>query len=262
MKNNIISALFIPLFFLLVIYPVLALLGHVNGAGILKTFHDILFWQSVKNTIGAAFIASGLCLVMAIGFGYYHLFAKDSYLYRILYRIANFINDLPAALPHTVAGLALLLAFGRNVLGFVSDTGLAFTKVSVVLAMFFVSYPLAARAISAGVDKIEPEVIDVARTLGDTPGKVYLRIVIPSLRTAMFSSFGLAFARSISEFAAVLMFGGNVPGDTQVLASYVFTKVEEGEIDMAVTASAFCILLSLLIVGFLNLINKRGKINA
>ena len=78
----------------------------------------------------------------------------------------------------------------------------------------------------------------------------------------MFSSFGLAFARSISEFAAVLMFGGNVPGDTQVLASYVFTKVEEGEIDMAVTASAFCILLSLLIVGFLNLINKWEKINA
>jgi len=258
MKNNIIVALFIPLFLLLIVYPILALLGHVNDAGILKLFQDILFWQSVKNTIGAAFIASGLCLVMAIGFGYYHLFAKDSF----LYRIANFINDLPTALPHTVAGLALLLAFGRNVLGFVSDTGLAFTKVSVVLAMFFVSYPLAARAISAGVDKIEPEVIDVARTLGDTPGKAYLRIVIPSLGTVMFSSFGLAFARSISEFAAVIMFGGNVPGDTQVLASYVFTKVEEGEIDMAVTASAFCILLSLLVVGFLILINKWRKINA
>ena len=52
----------------------------------------------------------------------------------------------------------------------------------------------------------------------------------------------MAFSRSLSEFAAVIMFGGNVLGLTQVLASYIFTKVEEGEIEMAATSSAFCIL--------------------
>ena len=69
---------------------------------------------------------------------------------------------------------------------------------------------------------------------------------------AIFSGFILGFSRSVSEFAAVIMFGGNLPGSTQVLASYVFTKVEVGDLDMAVTAAVFCVLLSLVIVSVLS----------
>ncbi|MCD1296230.1 molybdenum ABC transporter permease [Methanocella sp. CWC-04] len=191
---------------------------------------------------------------MALGFGYFYIFHKNS----IMYRIADFTNDLPIALPHTVAGLALLLAFGRKSFGFVGPTGLAFTLLAVSLAMFFVSYPLAARTISSTIDEIEKETIDVARTLGDSPSKAYRRVVIPMLSEAIFSAFILAFSRSLSEFAAVIMFGGNVPGMTQVLASYVFTKVEEGETGMAVTASAFCVLISLVLVLILRLRGKWG----
>ena len=81
-------------------------------------------------------------------------------------------------------------------------------------------------------------------------------MVIPVLGEAIFSGFVLSFSRSLSEFAAVIMFGGNVPGMTQVLASYVFTKVEEGEVSMAVTASAVCIMLSLMLVLILRM---RGR---
>ncbi|ABY92685.1 MULTISPECIES: ABC transporter permease [Thermoanaerobacteraceae] len=190
---------------------------------------------------------------MALGFGYYHLFSKNSF----IYRFANLINDLPVAVLHTVAGAALLLAFGRNVLGFISNTGLAFMMISVVLAMFFVSYLLAARAIASGADQIEPELVDVARTLWDILFKVYLRIILPLLKEAIFSGLVLTFAHSLSEFPAVIMFGGNIPGVTQVLASHVFTKIEEGELDMAVTASAFCAVISLILVGLLNLIKKE-----
>lgn len=258
MKKSIIDLLFIPMFLVLVVYPLAALSGHLSAHGLLKTFSDFFFWQSIKNTLLAAFGASLLGLVLALGFGYYHLFAKGS----IIYRIANLMNDLPIALPHTVAGLALLLAFGRNAMGFLGNTGLAFMLFSVVLAMFFVSYPLAARTIASGVDQIEPEIVAVARTLGDTPHKAYLRVVIPSLGEALFSGFVLTFARSLSEFAAVIMFGGNIPGKTQVLASYVFTKVEEGELEMAITASAFCIMLALIIVGLLTILNARRAQNA
>ncbi|MCD6492445.1 MAG: hypothetical protein J7K36_01365 [Archaeoglobaceae archaeon] len=83
-----------------------------------------------------------------------------------------------------------------------------------------------------------------------------MSIVVPYVGKAIFSVFVLAFSRSLSEFAAVIMFGGNVLGLTQVLASYIFTKVEEGEIEMAATSSAFCILLSVLIVLMLRL---RGR---
>jgi len=248
MRRHIVPALFVPLFFALVVFPLLALIFNLSVPGILATLADRIFWIAVRNTLSTAFFASLLGLAVAIGFGYYHLFRRQS----LVYKVANVLNDLPIALPHTVAGLALLLAFGRKTLGFVGDTGLAFTLLAVVLAMFFVSYSLCARTIAAGVDQTEAEVIDVARTLGDSPTRAYFKIVLPSIGEALFAGFVLAFSRSLSEFAAVIMFGGNLPGRTQVLASYVFTKVEEGELEMAVTASVFCILISLALVASLS----------
>jgi molybdate transport system permease protein len=253
MNKNIIEVIFIPLFLLLIVFPVIALVAHLDWGGTVKTFQDVIFWSSVKNTLFAAFVAAVLGCILAVGFGYYHLFHRNS----IVYKVANLFNDLPIALPHTVAGLALLLAFGRKTCGFFGDTGLAFTMIALILAMFFVSYPLCARAIASGVDHTEKEIIDVARTLGDDPLRAYFYVVLPVMGEALFSGFVLAFSRSISEFAAVIMFGGNLPGRTQVLASYVFTKVEEGELEMAVTASVFCILLSLLMVSLLSFRRKR-----
>ncbi len=244
---------FVPLLAFFVVYPLAALVAHLDGEGVFRTLADPLFWDAVRNTILAAVAAAALGVVMAVGFGFCHLFLKE----RWLYKVANLVNDLPSALPHTVAGLALLLAFGRKSFGFVGPTGLAFTLTAVALAMLFVSYPLAARAVAAGVDQIDQETIAVARTLGDTPSKAYLRIVIPHLREALLSGFLIAFARSLGEFAAVIIFSGNVPGSTQVLASYVFTKVEEGELSMAVSASVFCLLLSLFLVALLRLTRRE-----
>lgn len=253
MNKELVKIFFLPLFLLLIVLPVLALVFNLTMEGIRATMVDPFFWDSVKNTLIAAFLAAALALVVAIGFGYYHLFYRDS----VVYKIANLFNDLPIALPHTVAGLALLLAFGRNTCGFLGETGAAFTLFAVILAMFFVSYSLAARTLVSGVNQMEAEIIDVARTLGDNPSQVYFRVVLPLMGEALFSGFVLGFSRSLSEFAAVIMFGGNMPGRTQVLASYVFTKVEVGDLDMAVTAAVFCVALSLLIVSVLSFRRHR-----
>ncbi|MDD3023122.1 MAG: ABC transporter permease [Syntrophomonadaceae bacterium] len=253
MNKNIIKIFFIPLFFLLIVFPILALIFNLSVDGIQATMVDPFFWDSVKNTMLAALLAAGMAVVVAVGFAYYHLFHPES----LVYKVANLFNDLPIALPHTVAGLALLLAFGRKTFGFLGETGAAFTLFAVILAMFFVSYSLAARTLVSGVDNMEPEVIDVARTLGDNTVQVYFKIVLPLMREAIFSGFVLGFSRSLSEFAAVIMFGGNMPGRTQVLASYVFTKVEVGDLDMAVTAAVFCVALSFLIVSVLSI--RRPK---
>ncbi len=249
MNKTIIGSFFLPLFFLLIVFPVIALWINLDWNGIQATFTDWYFWNSVKNTIIAATLAGALSLVVAIGFGFYYLFHRDS----IIYKVANLFNDLPIALPHTVAGLALLLAYGRKNFSFIGQTGIAFSFLSLILAMFFVSYSLAARTLVSGVDQMEREVIDVARTLGDNSAQAYFRVVLPMMGEALISGFILSFSRAISEFAAVIMFGGNLPGKTQVLASYVFTQVEVGEIKMAVTAACFCVLLSLAILSLLSL---------
>ncbi|AHM57751.1 ABC-type sulfate transport system, permease component NifC (plasmid) [Peptoclostridium acidaminophilum DSM 3953] len=253
MNKELIKIVFLPLFIILILFPVLALVFNLTAEGISATMADPFFWNCVKNTLIAAFLASVLAMAVAVGFAYYHLFHRDS----IVYKVASLFNDLPIALPHTVAGLALLLAFGRKTCGFLGETGAAFTLFAVILAMFFVSYSLAARTLVSGVDQMEPEVIDVARTLGDNPSRVYFRVVLPLMGEALFSGFVLGFSRSLSEFAAVIMFGGNMPGRTQVLASYVFTKVEVGDLDMAVTAAVFCVVLSLSIVSILSIRGRR-----
>lgn len=248
MNKRLISISFIVFFAILIVFPILALVFNLEIEGIRKTVEDRFFWSSLINTVIAACLAAALGVLLAIGFAYYHLFNRDSW----VYRIATIFNDLPIALPHTVAGLALLVAFGRKTLGCFWETGAAFTLFAVILAMFFVSYSLAARTLVSGVDQMETEVIDVARTLGDNEVEAYFRVVLPVMGEALFSGFVLGFSRSLSEFAAVIMFGGNLPGRTQVLASYVFTKVEEGELEMAVTAAVFCVLLSVLILLLLN----------
>ncbi len=248
MKNkldiNALTVSFVILFSILIIFPTAVLVFKVEVEGLTRILNDSYFWNSICNTFVAAFGAAILGLIVAIGFGYFHVFHQQS----IIYRVANVFNDLPIALPHTVAGLALLIAFGRNNFGFVSKTGFAFNLFAVTIAMFFVSYPLCARTIAASVDKMDREMISVARTLGDSPCRAYFWVVLPSISEGLFSGTLLAFSRALSEFAAVIMFGGNLPGKTQTLASYVFTKVEEGETQMAIAASVCCILLSLFIV--------------
>lgn len=253
MNKNLVHFFFLPLFLLFIVFPILALVFNLNMEGVRATMVDPFFWDCVKNTMIAAVAAAAMAVLVAVGFAYYHLFHRQSF----IYKLGNLFNELPIALPHTVAGLALLLAFGRKTVGFLGETGAAFTLVAVVLAMFFVSYALASRALLSGVDQMEAEVIDVARTLGDNPVQVYFRVVLPLMGEALFSGFVLGFSRSLSEFAAVIMFGGNLPGRTQVLASYVFTKVEVGDLDMAITAAVFCVALSLLIVAILSF--RRGQ---
>ncbi|MHC1581193.1 MAG: ABC transporter permease, partial [Methanopyraceae archaeon] len=83
-------------------------------------------------------------------------------------------------------------------------------------------------------------------------------VVIPALREALLGGFLLGFSRSLSEFAAVIMFGGNLPGRTQVLASYVFTRVEAGDLEAAVAASVFCMVLSLVMVALTRSLTGTG----
>lgn len=253
MNKDVVKIFFVPTFLLFIVMPILALVFNLSVDGVKATFVDPFFWDSVKNTVLAALLAAGMAVMVAVGFAYYHLFHRQS----VVYKIANLFNDLPISLPHTVAGLALLLAFGRKTVGFLGETGAAFTLFAVVLAMFFVSYALASRTLVSGVDNMEPEVIDVARTLGDNTVQAYFKVVLPQVGEALFSGFLLGFSRSLSEFAAVIMFGGNLPGKTQVLASYVFTKVEVGDLDMAVTAAVFCVALSFLIVSVLTMRRRK-----
>lgn len=244
-KKNLFLYLFFALFSIFIIFPLLALFLHISPEAFLKTFSDENYWSSLKNTLLAAGLSSLLTLLFVFSLGYFRLYKSEHPLFKIIL----FFQNLPTVLPHTVAGLALLLAFGHH--SFFDkqmfNLTFAFTFSAVILAMFFVSFPLASQPVLAALERISPEEIHIAETLGLSSIQIYTKIIIPQIKTVFFSGLLLSFARAISEFAAVALFGGNVSGTTQVLASYVFSKIEEGEIQVATTAGASCLAMSLLL---------------
>ncbi|HEY2527837.1 MAG TPA: ABC transporter permease [Xanthobacteraceae bacterium] len=118
--------------------------------------------------------------------------------------------DLPLAVPHTVAGIALLMVFGRQgVLGEPLQTlfGVKFwgTLAGIVAAMLFVSAPYTVNAARIGFEAIDPRLEKIARTLGLGPWQTFVRITLPLARRSIMTGVTLTYARSISEFGAVVI---------------------------------------------------------
>jgi molybdate/tungstate transport system permease protein len=124
--------------------------------------------------------------------------------------IVGAIIDLPIAVPHTVSGIALLIVFGREgILGAPAGAilGLKFwgTLAGIVAAMLFVSAPYAVNAARIGFEAIDPRLQKVARTLGLGPWRTFFEITLPLARREIVIGLTLTFARSISEFGAVVI---------------------------------------------------------
>lgn len=119
------------------------------------------------------------------------------------------IVDLPLAVPHTVAGIALLFVFGRT--GWIglpaSHIGISFygTQWGIVTAMLFVSVPFAVNSARVGFEAIDPSYERAARSLGATPGYAFRHITLPLGLRGVLTGAVLVYARSISEFGAVVI---------------------------------------------------------
>jgi sulfate transport system permease protein len=167
--------------------------------------------------------------------------------------LAGSLIDLPFALPTIVAGLTLLAFYGPD-----SPIGvnLAFTKVSVVLALLFVTLPFVVRAVQPVLLELDREMEEAAASLGASRPTVFLRIILPNLLPAILAGGGLAFARAIGEFGSLVLIAGNVPFDTQAASVFIFSLVES---DAPVAASAVSIVLLVIALGVLLIFGWLSK---
>ena len=151
-------------------------------------------------------------------------------------RLLDGLIHLPLVLPPVVIGYLLLLSFGRNgVIGAylyqAFGITLAFKWTGAVLAAAVMSFPLMVRAIRLSLDSVDQGVEAAARTLGASPLRVFFSITLPLAFPGVITGAILAFARSLGEFGATIMFVSNIPGETQTLplALYTLTQVPDGE---------------------------------
>jgi molybdate transport system permease protein len=156
------------------------------------------------------------------------------------------VIDLPIVLPPAVAGLALLLVFGRR--GVLAEPfellGIAipFTTLAVILAQTFVSAPFFVRSARTGFAGVDRDLEDAARVDGASESQVFRSITVPLARTALAAGLVMTWARSLGEFGATIMFAGNVEGRTQTLPLVVYGEFQGGDLDASVAAAAILVI--------------------
>jgi molybdate transport system permease protein len=145
-------------------------------------------------------------------------------------RLLESLLKLPVVLPPAVAGLGLLLAFGReSALGGVLErAGLVvpFTTAAVVLAQVFVSAPFFLEAAISAFRRLDTSLLVIARTLGASPWRVLFRVGLPLAAPGLVSGAALCWARALGEFGATLMFAGSLAGRTQTLPLAIYAALE------------------------------------
>ena len=167
--------------------------------------------------------------------------------------------DLPIVLPPTVAGVALLTAFGRR--GLIGEpieswTGFTFgfTTTAVIMAQLIVAAPFYVRAARSGFDSIDRRAESVAYTLGASKTRTFFRIVLPQARPALLAGVVLCWARSMGELGATLIFAGNLEGKTQTMPLAIIQAFEGSSLGLA---GAIALSLTLLVVALVVLVAFR-----
>ncbi len=145
-------------------------------------------------------------------------------------RLVERALQLPMVLPPAVAGVALLLAFGRRgpLAGWLypADWSPAFSTAAVVLAQLFVAAPLYVQAAASAFRELPRDVLDTARAFGAGPLRLLVDVALPLSRRALVAGGALAWARGLGEFGATLLFAGNLPGETQTLPLAIYAALE------------------------------------
>jgi molybdate transport system permease protein len=234
---------------LLIALPVAGLLFTASPRQILSELADPLVGPAIRLTLLTT--TASLALVVVCGTPLAWVLARRQ---TRLARALETVVGLPVVLPPAVAGVALLLAFGRRGLLGPSleavGVGIPFTRTAVVLAQSFVAAPFYVQAAIAAFRRLDPDLLLVARTLGASPPRVFFTVAAPIAWPGLAGGAALSWARALGEFGATLMFAGNLTGRTQTLPLAIYAALESDlrtaqGLSVVLVAVAFALLVGI-----------------
>lgn len=172
------------------------------------------------------------------------------------------VTALPLVLPPTVLGFYLLVFMGGNSpLGqfWMQLTGqpLSFSFTGLVVASCIYSLPFVVQPLQAAFESLDRLTIEAAWTLGASRMKTFFTVILPQARRGLLTAIVLGFAHTMGEFGVVLMVGGNIPGQTQVVSIAIYEHVETLAYGAAHAMSAGLLLFSFVVLFFVYGVNRR-----
>jgi molybdate transport system permease protein len=168
--------------------------------------------------------------------------------------------DLPVVLPPSVAGLALLIAFGREgVFGqWLAALGISlpFTTAAVVLAQIFVASPFFVRSAKVGFAEINPQLEEAAFVEGAGELQLFRFVMLPLAWRSLLTGIVLTWSRALGEFGATILFAGNLEGKTQTMPLAIYIGLEQS-LGVALALSVMLVLVSVVLLGVLRRLEKK-----
>lgn len=174
-------------------------------------------------------------------------------------RIMDGLIELPFALPTAVAGITLSKLY--------SDTGMigkplnelglkvSYTKTGLVIALIFIGIPFVVRAIQPVLEKLDGQYEEAAYILGAGKIRTFFKVILPELKPALLTGFGLAFARGIGEYGSVIYISGNSAKEqTQVISYVIMQKLNYVDYASATAIALVMLIISFAILLFVNMI--------
>jgi sulfate transport system permease protein len=186
-------------------------------------------------------------------------------------RLVDGLVDLPFAMPTVIAGISLVSLYtsggaigqffdpdtplGRLFAQFgIEEVNLTASVFGVLLSQIFVTLPFVVRTLQPVLLELEPEVEEASALLGATGWQTFGRVILPQILPALLAGFSLAVARGIGEYGVVSLMSGNIPYETLVATVYVYQRLEEFDYVGATAIAGLLIVISLVLLGMINLL--------
>lgn len=222
--------------------PFLALLLRVSPAQLVTRLGEPVVRDALRLSLVTS--AAAMVVVVLLGLPVAYLLATREFFGK---RVVEVLIDLPMVLPPTVAGFALLMAFGRaglagRALGALGLT-LPFTTLGVVVAQVFMAVPFFVGPARAGFAGVDRRLLEAAATLRASEGFAFFRVVLPLAMPSLVAGLAMSCARALGEFGATITFAGNLPGTTQTMPLAVYIALQS-DLDAAVVLSVLLLVMA------------------
>lgn len=217
-------------------------------------------YGAVAQAVTLSFITTGITALLTLLLGTPLAYTLATRRFPLA-RAAEVFIELPIVLPPAVAGLALLLMFGRRGWfgGLLDDAGLslAFTTTAVVLAQLFVSAPFFIRSAQNGFASVPAEIIQAARADGAGDWRLFREIMLPLARRGLAAGLVLSWARAMGEFGATILFAGSIQGRTQTMPLLIYNVIER-DLGAAMWAGVILVAIALIALALSQFL-RRGE---
>ncbi|RDV24478.1 molybdate ABC transporter permease subunit [Alteromonas aestuariivivens] len=216
-------------------------------------------WTAVLLTLRLAATTSLMLMLVALPLAWWLAHWRHP-----LKNLVQSLIALPLVLPPTVLGFYLLVAFSPSHLpgqlwAGLFDSQLAFSFSGLVVGSMVYSLPFAVQPLYTAFVQLDYRYLEVSKTLGLSAFARFRRVVVPLCRPYFVVALGLTFAHTVGEFGVVLMIGGNIPGQTQVLSIALYDHVESLDYDRAHLLAFGLLVFSFVMLSLLYRFNRKGS---